>query len=230
MKITFLKLKTMQNILSLVLWIDKCLPYSGAFLLGIFCIPLTTQLLNFRKQLQSPQSANPTIYAAKVISCHDGDTCHIKPSSGLTKKVRLLGVDAPELGVQNFGDCSRLFLNQWISGQQVEVHQFGNDYYGRAIAILYLNDLHVNSKILEHGMAFAYLHHSTPKRARSWILIAEQNAKKNKQGIWSLATHEIPEEPHVFRLRQRSLKIVKSRNVASHDRFAPCRFRVRNGF
>jgi endonuclease YncB( thermonuclease family) len=51
-------------------------------------------------------AAPPTTATGKVVSVHDGDTLTLRTDDGRTLKVRLQGIDAPELG-QPFGKRSR---------------------------------------------------------------------------------------------------------------------------
>ena len=51
-------------------------------------------------------AAPPATTAGKVVSVHDGDTVTVRTDDGQTLKVRLQGIDAPELK-QPFGSRSR---------------------------------------------------------------------------------------------------------------------------
>ncbi len=66
----------------------------------------------------------------------DGDTVWVQPlQGGEAYKVRLLGIDAPEI-CQPWGPQSRAALHAALQGQVVEVRARTRDSYGRLLAQL----------------------------------------------------------------------------------------------
>ena len=63
--------------------------------------------------------------SGKVVSIHDGDTITILQGKQQIK-VRLFGIDAPELE-QPYGKKSKQFLANLIAGEVVEVEPKGKD-------------------------------------------------------------------------------------------------------
>lgn len=114
--------------------------------------------------------------SGKVISVHDGDTITILQDKQQIK-VRLFGIDAPELK-QPYGKKSKQFLSNLIVGQIVEVEENGNDRYGRTIGTVYLNGDDINAQMVENGYAWAY------RRFTKKYTPQESTAKFEKRGLW----------------------------------------------
>jgi len=75
----------------------------------------------------------PATVTGKVVSVHDGDTVTVRTDDGQTLKVRLQGIDAPELR-QPFGSRSRDELSALVKGKPVTLIEHGRDKYGRTLA------------------------------------------------------------------------------------------------
>jgi endonuclease YncB( thermonuclease family) len=65
----------------------------------------------------------------------DGDTVWVRDGAGATHKVRLLGMDAPEI-CQAHGQLAKEALEQLLLGHNVKVHGQRYDDYGRLLARL----------------------------------------------------------------------------------------------
>lgn len=114
--------------------------------------------------------------SGKVVSIHDGDTITVLQGKQQIK-VRLYGIDAPELK-QPYGKKSKQFLANLIAGEVVEVEENGKDRYKRTIGTIYLNGADINAQMVENGYAWAYRKFSkkyTPQ---------ESQAKKQGLGLW----------------------------------------------
>ena len=112
----------------------------------------------------------------KVVSIHDGDTITILQNKTQTK-VRLFGIDAPELK-QPYGKKSKQFLANLIAGEVVEVNENGKDRYKRIIGTIYLNGADINAQMVANGYAWAYRKFSKKYTAQ------ESKAKSQKLGLW----------------------------------------------
>ena len=114
--------------------------------------------------------------SGKVVSTHDGDTITVLQGKQQIK-VRLFGIDAPELK-QPYGKKSKQFLANLIAGKVVEVEENGKDRYKRTIGTIYLNGTDINAQMVANGYAWAYRKFSkkyTPQ---------ESQAKKQRLGLW----------------------------------------------
>lgn len=114
--------------------------------------------------------------SGKVVSIHDGDTITVLQDKQQVK-VRLFGIDAPELK-QPYGKKSKRFLANLIAGKVVEVEENGKDRYKRTIGTIYLNDKDINAQMVANGYAWAYRKFSKKYTAQ------ESKAKSQKLGLW----------------------------------------------
>ena len=84
----------------------------------------------------------------KVLYVSDGDTVAVKKiennkETGNLIKVRLYGIDAPELK-QDYGYTSKEFLMKLIRGKIVRIEGNKNDRYGRLLGTVYYNNENIN--------------------------------------------------------------------------------------
>ena len=114
--------------------------------------------------------------SGKVVSIHDGDTITVLQGKQQVK-VRLFGIDAPELK-QPYGKKSKQFLANLIAGKVVEVEGNGKDRYKRTIGTIYLNGADINAQMVANGYAWAYRKFSKKYTAQ------ESKAKKQGLGLW----------------------------------------------
>jgi endonuclease YncB( thermonuclease family) len=75
----------------------------------------------------SAQAADVQTISARVVGVHDGDTITALTDDKRQLKVRLHGIDAPELG-QPFGQASKRALSDLVFGKQVTLHTTGTDH------------------------------------------------------------------------------------------------------
>jgi micrococcal nuclease len=145
------------------------------------------------KQEQSPDAAANALsleLTGRVVRVGDGDTITVEDPSGRTWKVRLVGIDAPEL-TQPFGEHSREALFRMTRGKAVRVRWQEQDQFDRVLGEVYLGDQNVNEAQVRSGWAWKYLHaHSAT------LASAERAARSNKAGLW---VHENPTPPWEFR-------------------------------
>ena len=128
--------------------------------------------------------------SGKVVSVHDGDTVTVLQDARQIK-VRLYGIDAPELK-QPYGKKSRQFLANLIAGKVVEVNENGKDRYKRTIGTIYLDGKDINAQMVEAGYAWAYRKFSKKYAPQ------ESGAKYQKLGLWR---DEEPVPPWEWRKR-----------------------------
>lgn len=139
--------------------------------------------------------ASPFAFSGKVVSIHDGDTITILQDKQQIK-VRLFGIDAPELK-QPYGKKSKQFLANLVAGQMVEVEENGKDRYKRTIGTIYLGDTDINAQMVASGYAWAYRKFSKKYTAQ------ESRAKSQRLGLWR---DKEPISPWEWRRRPTSYK------------------------
>ena len=77
------------------------------------------------------------------------------------------------------GLLSSAFLKKVKNKNDVYCKEGNKDRYGRLIAICYANEMNLNSTMVKQGWAIACRYYSND------YIKEEDNAKKNKRGIWS---------------------------------------------
>ena len=131
-----------------------------------------------------------------VDAVHDGDTVTLKYGSG-QMKVRLAGIDAPELS-QPYGVESRAALRESVLGKQVQVETLRNDRYGRIVGKVLLEGVDINLKQILSGMAWVhdqYLKELSKEDKVSYLESVAQS-KAIPAGLWKDSN---PVEPWIWR-------------------------------
>jgi micrococcal nuclease len=133
----------------------------------------------------------PYTFFAKVVGVHDGDSITVLTATHEQIKVRLEGIDCPELN-QNFGQKSKQLTAALCLDKQVRIVKTGKDQYGRTLAFVYVGNLCVNNELLKQGLAWHYKKYNhDPVMAE-----LETNARLKKAGLWSQSS---PVSPWAFR-------------------------------
>ena len=93
--------------------------------------------------------AAPRLLTATVQHVSDGDSVTARSANGTTLRIRLLGIDAPEVAHgtkpgQPFGEEARDYLDHLIGGKTVRVDAYGPDQYKRVLAVLWDEPVNVN--------------------------------------------------------------------------------------
>ena len=107
----------------------------------------------------------PPITGGKVIKVYDGDTIHIAAyvwSNTIYRfSVRLLGFDSAEIRTRDLDEkhaailardaLSLLIMNKYITLKKVSLEK-----YGRILADIYLDDLHINRWMIKNNYGIPY--------------------------------------------------------------------------
>jgi micrococcal nuclease len=137
----------------------------------------------------SPGEPPPQTVSWFVVGVHDGDTLRAIDSDKAEHRVRLAGIDAPELG-QAFGRAARERLAELTLRQPVAVRVVGRDRYGRDLATLEAGGQVVNRQLVAEGLAWHYARFSDDAE----LAAAEAEARKARRGLWADATPVPPWE------------------------------------
>jgi endonuclease YncB( thermonuclease family) len=140
-------------------------------------------------------ATGPVVKRGAVTKVVDGDTIDVRLPSGAVKRVRLLGIDTPE--VYGTVECGGPEASAWTKkflpvDSQVELvsdpSQSLNDQYGRQLR--YVTELatgvDVNRKIVAKGWARLFVWHDDPFQRVASYRSALRNAKDADRGIWGL--------------------------------------------
>jgi endonuclease YncB( thermonuclease family) len=144
---------------------------------------------------------NVTAVCTQVV---DGDTLHIKIPDGSRPhtKVRLWGVDTPEIGrgsqpAMHFGPEAFAFTRKRVEGQKVRIVLAPNDTrdrYERLLAYVYYGQPEemLNAQLVREGYAYADHRYNHPWRER--FLELEDRARRKKLGLWAnVKPQQIPD-------------------------------------
>lgn len=123
------------------------------------------------------------------MAVHDGDTVTLQWSGG-REKIRLLGIDAPELKQVPWGPRSRdhaasLMLNQPL---RVETDVQPRDRYGRLLGYVYVGSRFINRELIGNGHAVLLTYPPNVRHVAEFTA-AQTDARARGLGIWN------PQEP-----------------------------------
>ncbi len=112
----------------------------------------------------------------------DGDTVELKTG----ERVRLVGIDAPELG-EYYHEESKNKLKDLVEGKTIILERDieNKDKYDRLLRYIYIDNLFVNLILVQEGYAKAYPFEPNTKY-KDEFADAENQAKANGLGIWSI--------------------------------------------
>jgi endonuclease YncB( thermonuclease family) len=139
-----------------------------------------------------------TVRVTRVI---DGDTLTVVDQRGREFRVRLTGIDAPELG-QPYSQVSRSHLSRLVGAQPVRVTWEKTDRYDRLLAFVSRDGLNLNLAQVEAGMAWFYraYEQELPQAERRRLDRVEQEARAARRGLWKDAS---PVPPWDYRASKR---------------------------
>jgi len=118
--------------------------------------------------------------AWRVEMINDGDTVTLLDTAGQRVRVRLVGIDAPELD-QPMGRESRAALAAKLAGGIVRVEGDARDQHGRLLGTLRLDDRDLNREMVAEGWAWAF----TGFAEDSDLIAAESAARRARRGVWA---------------------------------------------
>ena len=128
----------------------------------------------------------------RVTKIVDGDTFWIDDGTRKGRKVRLIGVDAPETRrtarkeIGYYGDESKKYLTSLLLNNAVrlEYDVDPTDRYGRTLAYVYLKDgTFVNASLLKQGYAMVLTVPPNVRYAERFVRYQAQ-ARKKGRGLW----------------------------------------------
>lgn len=150
--------------------------------------------------------AAPGIYAldaADVISVYDGDTITVEFEFGNEARVRLIGIDAPEMAgnvhgpASKYGPESRDYLAGLVGGKTVELEYDVEQYdkYTRLLAYVFIpGGSMVNEQMLKDGYALLYTVPPNVKYVEGFTA-AQREARSANKGLWAVGGFAKKKEP-----------------------------------
>jgi micrococcal nuclease len=161
-------------------------------------------------------SLQATALQVRVQSIHDGDTLTaIGVEDGVRYKIRLMGVDTPEVDFnsKSQGDAAfkaRDFLQELVPLNSVVgiSDDSESDKHGRILGRIVVDGLDVNKEMLRQGWGYLYFIYPFNKRIVSEYVQTAKEAYEQKRGVFAEEYAGL-EEPYQFRM---SAAFLKGRN------------------
>jgi micrococcal nuclease len=150
----------------------------------------------------------------KVLSIHDGDTLTFLPEGSTTKsKLRLLGVDTPEIDFNNHSqgevaEMARDYLRSLVaidSTIEIKLSEKGMDSNNRYLGQLFLNGVDLNLEMLKAGWGAVYFIYPYDKKLVANYGEASRVADEQDRGIFS---YQYQKEllPYLFRQEKKGIE------------------------
>lgn len=130
----------------------------------------------------------------------DGDTFWVINKNGAREKIRLIGVDTPEVRrsknkeIGYYGKEASDFVKNLLVGQKVRLEYdiAKYDRYKRTLAYVYLeNGVFLNAHLLQEGYAAVMTVPPNVKYAELFVNL-QRIARKNKKGLWNTSVSDLP--------------------------------------
>lgn len=133
--------------------------------------------------LQLTGFAHAASFTATVIRVADGDTLEVKLAGGEKLKLRLYGIDCPELN-QAYGQAAQRFAAREVLQVKVKVQSLETDQYGRTVAIVTYGDKCLNEELVNRGLAWFYNRYCKSGIFCGKLYALELKAREGQIGLW----------------------------------------------
>jgi endonuclease YncB( thermonuclease family) len=131
-------------------------------------------------------TAQQQTITGKVVGVSDGETITVLDADNRRHRVRLMGIDAPEIN-QDFGRRAKQSLSDLVLGKTVTVTSRKKDKYGRTLGEVTLDGKDISLEQVQRGMAWSYHYSASEVRPEEPTPeeLAEEQARKEKRGMWA---------------------------------------------
>jgi len=169
---------------------------------------LTGYTIVKKTDLNQPDFESRQHTITKII---DGDTLKIKTGTLKTRKVRLIGINAPEKG-ECFYEEAKNALTEVTQDRQINIEKdiSGLDDYGRLLRyVIVINpdpdtdNLPVNYYMIRNGYAF-YQSSPPDNRYRDLFITAQRQAQDENLGLWQACDYRENQDEQASQLREQS--------------------------
>ncbi len=134
------------------------------------------------------------------MSVVDGDTLDVRLAGGRRERIRMIGIDAPELSpAECLGSQARTRARQLVQGKPVrligDASQATRDRYRRLLAyVTFSGRRDLGRQLVAEGFATVYVY-DRPFGRVSGYRAAERTAKSGARGIWTRCAAETAPPP-----------------------------------
>ena len=129
----------------------------------------------------------------RVVGVHDGDTITLLDAERRRHKIRLDGIDAPELG-QPFGRASKQRLAGLVFNREAVAECSKVDRFGRQVCRVLVGGADAGLEQVRAGLAWLFRRYSKklPPDRRQQYADMEAQAKGERRGLWADAEPVAP--------------------------------------
>jgi len=134
----------------------------------------------------SPAYVHADTLKGQVVKVADGDTITVQDDQGQKHRIRLAGIDAPEMN-QPYGLHSKNNLRSLVAGQTVKVEYEKRDRYNRIVGKVLIDGLDVGLEQVRVGLAWHYKRYQGEQSSEDRQLYAdyEKAAQSRRMGLWA---------------------------------------------
>jgi len=159
--------------------------------------------LGFQVWGRSPKA--PTGETWTVTKVFNGQTVAVKSNSGITKRIRLLGISAPWREQQPWGNLARQRLEELVKDRTI-ILEFDRQFdrakeQERLQAYLWQNNTLVNAQLIKEGYALATADPSN-RKYQTQLELLQSEARLLELGIWD-PLNPLRKHPQDFRRQLR---------------------------
>lgn len=151
----------------------------------VLSVYLVFTLIRFPERGEGITALPLKSFSGVLTAVHDGDTVSIR-TGGSAERVRLIGIDAPELGQKPWGSRARDHLKKLLGNGAVRVStdMEQRDQYGRILGYVWSSDGRMmNIEMLRDGYAVLYTVPTNVQHVES-LQAAQSEARQARRGIW----------------------------------------------
>jgi len=141
--------------------------------------------------------SNSATMQGRVVKIVDGDTVHLLLADNKIEKIRLAGIDTPEIRPsQPFAKAAKRYLADMVGAKDVVIEWSKRDRYQRIVGKIIKGDVDICLELVRAGLAWHYKKYQNEQAPadRNLYSKAEEVAKDNKIGLWSDPTSIPPWE------------------------------------
>jgi micrococcal nuclease len=133
----------------------------------------------------------PPVFAEKVMYVNDGDTLRLVNG----QRIRIFGIDAPELKQEPFGVQSKRYLIHLVKDKDVQLVECVGKSFKRRVCSISVEGKDIGELMVMAGYAF-----DSPKYSKTKYLELQSYAQENKLGMWQ---NQVPKYPWAYRKEKR---------------------------
>ena len=133
-----------------------------------------------------PAAVHAEVIIGRVASIVDGDTLTLADASNQLHRIRLFGIDAPEI-TQDFGQRAKTDLSALASNQQASADCRMTERSSSALCVVRVGVQDIGLELIRNGAAWLYPPHNAQLSAkeRADYAQAEFMAKIHRYGLWN---------------------------------------------